>query len=81
MNIQPIRTQEDYEAALKMLDQYWTAELGTEAYDYFDILCILILHYEKENRPLDLPDPIEALKYYMAQDGNSEEELGLVLKD
>jgi antitoxin component HigA of HigAB toxin-antitoxin module len=37
MNIRPIRTQEDYEAALKMLDQYWTAELGTEAYDYFDM--------------------------------------------
>ena len=41
----------------------------------------LILNYEKENRPIDLPDPIEALKYYMQQDGYSVEELGLVLKD
>ena len=81
MNIRPIRTPEDYDAALKMLDKYWCADLGTEDYDYFDVLSILILNYEKENRPIDLPDPIEALKYYMQQDGHPVEELGLILKD
>jgi HTH-type transcriptional regulator / antitoxin HigA len=81
MDIRPIRTPEDYEAAFEILDKHWPAEEGTEEYDYFDILSILILNYEKENRPIDLPDPIEALKYYMQQDGYSVEELGLVLKD
>ena len=81
MNIRPIRTREDYDAALKMLDKYWTADLGTEDYDYFDVLSILILNYEKENQPIDLPDPIEALKYYMKEDGNPIEELGLILRD
>lgn len=47
----------------------------------YSTLSILILNYEKENRPIDLPDPIEALKYYMQQDGHPVEELGLILKD
>ncbi len=81
MNIRPIRTAEDCEAAFEILDKHWPAEEGTEEYDYFDILSILILNYEKENRPMGLPDPIETLKNYMQQDGHSVEELGLVLKD
>jgi len=81
MNIRPIRTPEDYGAALKMIDKYWASEEGTENSDYFEILCALIMVYEKENRPVDLPDPIEALKYYMQQDGHPVEELGLILKD
>lgn len=81
MDIRSIRTTEDYEAAFAILDKHWPAEEGTEEYDCFDILSILILNYEKENRPIDLPDPVEALKYYMQQDGHSVEELGLVLRD
>ena len=81
MTIRPIRSAEDYEAAFEILDKHWPAEEGTEEYDSFDILSTLILDYEKENRPINLPDPIEALKYYMRQDGHSVEELGLVLKD
>ncbi len=81
MNIRPIRTTEDYEAAFEILDKHWPAEKGTEDYDYFDVLSVLILNYEKENRPIGLPDAIEALKYYMQQDGYSVEELGLILKD
>lgn len=81
MHIRPIRTSEDYDAALKMIDKYWLIDENTEDYDNFEVLCLLIEDYEKRTKPIDLPDPIEALKYFMHQDGASQEELGLLLKD
>lgn len=81
IDIRPIRTPKDYNAALEMIDKFWKADEGTEDYDRFEVLCILIQNYEKETWLVDLPDPIEALKYYMRQDGASVEELGLILND
>ncbi|MCU0288851.1 MAG: ImmA/IrrE family metallo-endopeptidase [Acidobacteria bacterium] len=69
MMIKVIKTCEEYEKALAMLEELLDAnpELGTENADKLELLTLLISSYEKENFPMDLPDPIEAVKFRMEQ--------------
>lgn len=71
MNIKPIRTDEDYKAALKVVSSLVDAdpEPGTPEGDRLDILSILVQAYEAKNFPMDLPDPVEAIKFRMEQKG------------
>jgi len=78
--IRPLRTLEDYESALDLVDFLWTAPEGSYDYDCFEILCELIANYEEKTWPIDLPDPIEALKYYMQHQGFKEDDLDALLK-
>jgi HTH-type transcriptional regulator/antitoxin HigA len=77
MNIRPIHTDDDYRAALReasaMFDDQ--PESGTEQGDYFEILTTLIEAYEAKMFPIDLPDPIEAIKFRMEQLGLSPKDL------
>lgn len=71
MDIKPIRTRADCEAALA---QVWPPfdrepEPGTAEGDRFDVLVTLIEAYEREHFPIDAPDPIEAIKFRMEQQG------------
>lgn len=67
MNINPIKTENDYENALKRLDVIFDAPTGTIESDEADILGILIDEYEKIHYPIDAPDPIEAIKIRMQE--------------
>jgi len=67
MNITPIRTEEDYQEALKRLNEIFDAPTGTPESDEADILGLLIEDYEKEHYPIDAPDPIEAIKIRMEE--------------
>jgi HTH-type transcriptional regulator / antitoxin HigA len=67
MEIRPIKTLNDYNNALERLELIFDAKLGTAEGDELEILTILIDKYEKENFPIDLPDPIEAVKFRMEQ--------------
>jgi HTH-type transcriptional regulator/antitoxin HigA len=67
MKIRPIKNIEDYEKALERLELIFDAKKGTEEGDELEILTILIDKYERENFPIDLPDPIEAVKFRMDQ--------------
>jgi HTH-type transcriptional regulator / antitoxin HigA len=67
MEIRPIRSLNDYNNALERLELIFDAKLGTTEGDELEILTILIDKYEKENFPIDLPDPIEAVKFRMQQ--------------
>ncbi|MGG7056101.1 helix-turn-helix domain-containing protein [Nitrosomonas sp. ANs5] len=69
MDIKPIRTDADYRAALKEIDTLMAAEPNTLEGDKLDILVTLIEAYEREYFPLDLPDPVEAIKFEMEQKG------------
>lgn len=71
MNIKPIRTDDDYKAALKVVSSLVDAdpEPGTPEGDRLDILSILVQAYEAKNFPMDLPDPVEAIKFRMEQKG------------
>ena len=67
MNIQPIKTEQDYDKALAEIEEFWGAGEGTENGDKLDILLILVDDYEKIHYPILPPDPIEAIKFRMEQ--------------
>jgi HTH-type transcriptional regulator/antitoxin HigA len=72
--LKPIRTEADYEAALAEVERLWGAKSGT-AGDRLDILATLIDAYEAEHYPMDPPDPIEAIKFRMEQQGLTRKDL------
>ena len=67
MDIKPIRTKRDYEAALREIESLMTARRGTPEGDRVDVLATLVEAYEAKRFPLDLPDPVEAIKLVMEQ--------------
>src|ERR1700721_726434 len=71
----PIRTKRDYEAALKKVERLWGAKAGTSAGDRLDVLATLVDAYEAEHYPMDPPDPVEAIKFRMEQQGLTRRDL------
>ena len=69
MNIKPIKTDADYRAALKEVEALMMAEPNTPEGEKLDVLVTLIEAFERKHFPLDLPDPIEAIKFEMEQKG------------
>ena len=71
MHIRPIRTDEDYRAALKQVSALFDnePELGTPEGDFFEVMLTLIEAYEARHFPVDLPDPVDAIKFRMEQYG------------
>ncbi len=74
MNIKPIKTKGDYRAALKEVEKLMLAKPNTPAGKKLDVLTTLIEAYEAKHFPMDLPDPVEAIKFEM-------ERKGLTIKD
>ena len=68
-DVKPIRTKRDYQTALKQVECLWGAKVGTPEGDRLDVLATLIDAYEAIQFPLDPPDPIEAIKFRMEQQG------------
>jgi HTH-type transcriptional regulator/antitoxin HigA len=64
MDIAPIKIQRDYRHALKRIEHLMTAKRGTADGDYLDVLVTLVEAWERRHYPLDLPDPVEAIKYH-----------------
>jgi HTH-type transcriptional regulator/antitoxin HigA len=77
MEIRPIRTEADYKATLKEVSQLVEndPELGTPEGDRLDVLATLVQAYEAKHYPIDLPDPIEAIKFRMEQAGLTAKDL------
>jgi HTH-type transcriptional regulator / antitoxin HigA len=73
--VKPIRTEADYEAALAEVERLWGAKAGTPKGDRLDVLATLIDAYENEHYPMDPPDPIQAIKFRMDQQGLSRKDL------
>jgi HTH-type transcriptional regulator/antitoxin HigA len=68
-NIKPIRTTNDYQNTLSRLEVIFDATPGTKAGDELEILSILIERYENDHFPIELPDPLKAIKFRMEQLG------------
>ncbi len=77
--IKPIRTEVDYEAALAEVERLWGAPPETLEGDRLDVLATLIDAYESEHHPIDPPDPIEAIKFRMEQQGLTRKDLEGIL--
>lgn len=69
MEIKPIRTEADYKAALKEIEGLMAAEPESPEGERLDVLVTLVEAYERKHYPMDLPDPVEAIKFIMDQRG------------
>jgi HTH-type transcriptional regulator/antitoxin HigA len=69
MEIKPIVTKADHRAALKEIEALMPARLGTPEGDRLDVLVTLVEAWEKKRYPMELSDPIEAIKFRMDQSG------------
>ena len=75
-NLKPIRTDEDFRAAIARINEIWDAEDDTPEYDELDVLMLLVESYERVHYDIDVTDidPIEYLEFHM-------DRLGLYMKD
>jgi HTH-type transcriptional regulator/antitoxin HigA len=69
MEIKPIRTEAEYETVLRRIEALWGSDQGTPEGDELDVLATLAESYESGHYPVDLPDPIEAIKFRLEQQG------------
>lgn len=74
-DIRPIRSEADHAAAMKEIEQLWASKSGTRAGDRLDVLATLIDAYEVRNFPIDPPDPIDAIRFRMEQQGLTRKDL------
>ena len=79
MNIRPINDEKSYERAMQRLEEIFDAKLGTSEGDELDVLTTLVERYEARHWPIDLPDPVEAIKFRMEQLGYSQSDLAEVV--
>jgi HTH-type transcriptional regulator/antitoxin HigA len=71
MNIKPIRNERDHESALRRVEDLWDSPQGSAQSDELGILATLIDAYEREHHPIELPDPIDAIKFRLEQQGKN----------
>jgi HTH-type transcriptional regulator/antitoxin HigA len=69
MNIKPVRTKADHRAALKEIESLMNARANTPEGERLDVLVTLVEAYERKHFPMDMPDPVEAIKFAMEQRG------------
>ena len=67
MNIKPIKTEKDYQEALRRLEEIFDAPIDSQESDEADVLAMLVDEYEKQHYPIEAPDPIEAIKIRMEE--------------
>lgn len=79
MDIKAIKTEDDYNQALKRLEKIFHAPINSKEGDEAEVLSILIEKYEEENYPIDAPDPIEAILFRMEQMEMSKKDLADIL--
>ena len=65
--MKPIHTESEYQEALERVEEIFDAKKGSPEGDQLELLLILIDKYEKDHFPIELPDPIEAIKFRMDQ--------------
>ena len=79
MELKLIKTERDYNKALKRLETIFDAKPGSSIGDELEVLGILIEQYENEHFPIGLPDPIEAIKFRMEQMGYNQGDLAKIV--
>lgn len=75
VTVNPIRTEEDYEAALARVEEIFHAKLGTPEGDELDVLTDLIVIYEDKHYPIGPPSLLQAIEFYMEERGLTQDDL------
>ena len=71
MDIKPIHTAADHKLALAEIERLWDAAPGTPDFEKLEVLATLTDAYEREHTPILPPDPIEAIKFRLEQQGHT----------
>ena len=79
MILKILKTAEEYEAALNRLEAIFDSKKGDDSADELELLSLLIENYENQHLVVDLPDPIEAIKFRMDQLGYKQKDLAKAL--
>jgi HTH-type transcriptional regulator/antitoxin HigA len=79
MEIKLIKTKKDYQQALARLEEIFDARPNTAKGDELEILSMLIEKYENKHFPIEIPDPVEAIKFRMEQMGMNQSDLSEVV--
>lgn len=79
MEIRPIRTADDHEAALREIDRLWGAPVGSPEGDKLDVLITLVDRFEAEQDPYEQSAPLDILKFMMEQNGYGQADLAALL--
>jgi len=69
MDIRPMKTEQDYKTVIGRIEELWGAKMNTPEGDELDLLITLVESYETKHYPIARPDPIDAIKFRMAQMG------------
>lgn len=75
MEIRPIKTEQDYNSAIKRIEELWGAKKDTLKGDELDLLVTLVESYEMKHYPIAPPDPIDAIKFRMEQMGMTKKDM------
>lgn len=75
MNVKPIKTKRDHTLALQQIESLMSAKANTPEGELLDLLVTLVEAYEARHYPVDLPDPVEAIKFRMEQSGLTAKDL------
>jgi penicillin-binding protein 1A len=78
-SVRPIRTEENYRAALAEIDRLFDAAAGTAEADRLEVLCILVADHERKFHPVAPPDPVDILTFAMQAQGRTQADLAQVL--
>ena len=79
MTIKPIKTEEDYKAALAEISRLFDAHESTEDFDRLDVLATLVEAYEAKHCLISPPSPLAAIEYEMEKRGLSRRDLEPIL--
>lgn len=79
MAIHPIRSEADHDAAIARIEALWDARPGTPEHDEIEVLAVLVSAYEDERWPILPPDPVDAIKFHMEQNGLKQKHLAGVI--
>jgi HTH-type transcriptional regulator/antitoxin HigA len=75
VDIKPIRSRKDYRAALREIDSLMGAATGSPDGDRLDVLATLVEAWERRHFPMELPEPVDAIRFQMEQAGLSARDL------
>ena len=75
MDIRPIHDDADHARALAEVETLWGAAEGSPEAERLEVLLTLVNAYEVEHHPIDPPDPIEAIRFRMEQQGLTRKDL------
>ena len=75
MEVKPIKTDADYRASLQEIETLMAARPDTPEGERLDVLATLVEAYERKHYPLDLPDPVAAIRFEMEQKGLTAKDL------